>query len=87
MAALFFVFVFLHCYFRLTSWDYLVAAAVPYFACLAASQLRTYCEHGWNNHAALEMLPSGVLKVTVPTRSTWAPPGHRDGTSSSAFCT
>jgi hypothetical protein len=76
MSALFFVFLFLHCNFRLTSWDYLIAAAVLYSACLAASQLRTYCEYGWNHHAALEMLPSGVLKVTVPTCSTWAPGQH-----------
>jgi predicted ferric reductase len=76
MSALFFVFLFLHCNFRLTSWDYLITAAVLYSACLAASQLRTYYGHGWNHHAALEMLPSGVLKVTVPTCSTWAPGQH-----------
>ena len=75
MAALFFVFLFFHCDFTLTSWDYLTAAAVIYATCLATSQLRTWAEHGIRR-ATIEVLPSGAVCVRVSSNSTWQPGQH-----------
>jgi Ferric reductase NAD binding domain/FAD-binding domain len=76
MAALFFAFLFIHCDFRLTSWDYLISAAVLYALCLIASQLRTWAEYGVGSFATLEPAASGSVKVTIPTTSPWAPGQH-----------
>jgi NAD(P)H-flavin reductase len=75
MAALFWVFLFFHCDWTLTSWDYLTAAAVMYTVCLATSQLRTWAEHGIAK-ATLEALPSGAVRIHIPSTSTWHPGQH-----------
>ena len=77
-AAIFFIFLFIHCGFTLTSADYLIAAAVLYFLCWCAATLRTLFEHGLATPAParLEFLPHDVLKISVPTTSPWKPGQH-----------
>ncbi|KAJ5175339.1 Riboflavin synthase-like beta-barrel [Penicillium canariense] len=74
-AVLFIVFFFLHCDFRLSSWDYFIASGVIYFLCLLFSQVRTYLLHGIHT-ASLELLPCGLVRVSVPTVIKWAPGQH-----------
>ena len=76
MAALFFTFLFIHCDFILTSWDYLIAAAVIYSVCLLSSQLRTWFEYGITTSATLELTTSGAIRVSIPTTSSWWPGQH-----------
>ena len=76
-AAIFFIFLFIHCGFTLTSVDYLIAAAVLYFLCWCAATLRTLFEHGSGpTPARLELLPHDVVKISVPTTSPWKPGQH-----------
>ncbi|KAJ5579997.1 Riboflavin synthase-like beta-barrel [Penicillium hispanicum] len=74
-AVLFVVFFFIHCDFRLSSWDYFIATGVIYFLCLFTAHSRTYLMHGIHT-ATLELLPSGLLRVAVPTVISWTPGQH-----------
>ncbi|KAJ5675691.1 Riboflavin synthase-like beta-barrel [Penicillium macrosclerotiorum] len=74
-AILFVVFFFLHCDFRLSSWDYFIASGVIYALCLLTAQVRTYLMHGVHT-ATLELIPSGLLRVSVPTIINWTPGQH-----------
>lgn len=74
-AILFMIFFFLHCDFRLSSWDYFIASGVIYFLCLLSSLVRTYMMHGVHT-ATLELLPSGLVRVCVPTFIKWTPGQH-----------
>jgi ferric-chelate reductase len=74
-AILFVVFFFLHCDFRLSSWDYFIASGVIYFLCLLFSHVRTYLMHGIHT-ATLELLPSRLVRVSVPTVIKWTPGQH-----------
>ncbi|KAF1991112.1 hypothetical protein K402DRAFT_171576 [Aulographum hederae CBS 113979] len=80
-AVLFVVFFFFHCNFRLSSWDYFIATGAIYVSSIIYSQARTYFVYGLSYKAKLELLPSGVLKVVIPTH----PPNAAKATSSLAF--
>ena len=76
-AVVFFIFLFIHCGFTLTSVDYLIAAAVLYFLCWCSATLRTLFEHrSAPSPARLELLPHDVVKISVPTTSPWKPGQH-----------
>ena len=76
-AVIFFIFLFIHCGFTLTSVDYLIAAAVLYFLCWCSATLRTLFEHRSAPKAArLELLPHNVVQISVPTTSPWKPGQH-----------
>ncbi|KAJ5498362.1 Riboflavin synthase-like beta-barrel [Penicillium expansum] len=75
VAVVFVVFFFLHCDFRLSSWDYFIASGVIYFLSLIASHIRTYLMHGIHS-ATLELLPSGLVRVAVPSIIKWTPGQH-----------
>ena len=76
-AVVFFIFLFIHCGFTLTSVDYLIAAAVLYFLCWCSATLRTMFEHrSAASPARLELLPHEVVKISVPTTSPWKPGQH-----------
>ncbi|KAJ9492824.1 hypothetical protein VN97_g465 [Penicillium thymicola] len=75
MAVVFVVFFFLHCDFRLSSWDYFIASGVIYFLSLITSHIRTYLIHGIHN-ATLELLPGGLVRVAVPSIIKWTPGQH-----------
>ncbi|KAJ5778262.1 Riboflavin synthase-like beta-barrel [Penicillium odoratum] len=74
-AVVFVVFFFLHCDFRLSSWDYFIASGAIYLVSLVTSQVRTYLFNGLHT-ATLEVLPSGLIRVAVPTFMKWTPGQH-----------
>jgi predicted ferric reductase len=76
MALVFVIFFFLHCDFRMSSWDYFIATAVIYTLCLLYSQCRTYFEHGFNHKASLIAETNDTLRVIIDTKMTWAPGQH-----------
>ncbi|KAH8897421.1 putative ferric reductase transmembrane component [Thozetella sp. PMI_491] len=76
-AILFVVFFFIHCDFRLTSWDYFIATGVLYTVSFLYSQIRTYFEHGISQRATVVRVSQNTLKVTVPVKNmTWQPGQH-----------
>ncbi|BCR87148.1 ferric reductase family protein [Aspergillus chevalieri] len=90
VALLFILFFFFHCDFRLSSWydiplhtlmsanstrDYFIAAGAIYLLSLFTAQIRTYFIHGVHS-ATLDLLPSGLLRVKVPTIISWHPGQH-----------
>ncbi|PYH83386.1 hypothetical protein BO82DRAFT_431096 [Aspergillus uvarum CBS 121591] len=66
-ALVFIIFLFFHCDFRLSSWDYFIATAVLYTLCWAYSQLKTLFEFGWHHRAFIEAVSRQTLKITIPT--------------------
>ncbi|KAJ5338724.1 hypothetical protein N7452_005452 [Penicillium brevicompactum] len=75
VAVVFVVFFFLHCDFRLSSWDYFIASGAIYFFSLIAGHARTYLKHGMHT-ASLELLPCGLVRVLVPSKMKWTPGQH-----------
>lgn len=55
--------------------DYFIASGVIYFLSLIASHARTYLMHGIHT-ATLELLPSGLVRVVVPSIIKWIPGQH-----------
>lgn len=76
MAMVFIIFFFLHCDFRMSSWDYFIATAVIYTLCWLYSQCRTYFEHGFKHKAQLFAETEDTLKITIDTNMEWAPGQH-----------
>ncbi|CAI7666076.1 unnamed protein product [Penicillium pancosmium] len=76
MAMVFMIFFFLHCDFRMSSWDYFIATAVIYALCWLYSQCRTYFEHGFKHKARLSAVTDNILKITIDTSMEWAPGQH-----------
>ncbi|OHF03009.1 hypothetical protein CORC01_01767 [Colletotrichum orchidophilum] len=74
-AAVFFIFFFIHCDFRLTSWDYFIATAVLYSLCFFYSQFKTFMEHGVK-HARISLVTPHCLKVVIETNTRWTPGQH-----------
>ncbi|KAL5340854.1 ferric reductase like transmembrane component-domain-containing protein [Aspergillus crustosus] len=75
IALLFLLFFFLHCNFRLSSWDYFIATGVIYLLSLSASLIRTHLING-RHTATLSLQPSGLLQITIPTILSWTPGQH-----------
>ncbi|KAK8218391.1 ferric-chelate reductase [Phyllosticta capitalensis] len=89
LAALIFVlFFFFHCDFRLTSWDYFIAAGVIYISSLLYANIRTFLSYGVCHIARLSILPGGFVEAiipiqhqqaaqkAIPTGFTWTPGQH-----------
>lgn len=77
VAALVFVlFFFIHCDFRLSSWDYFIATGVLYSLTWLHSQLRIYFEHGIGKKATISLVSNGFIKVSIPTKTTWRAGQH-----------
>ncbi|KAI8963000.1 ferric reductase like transmembrane component-domain-containing protein [Daldinia sp. FL1419] len=75
-AVVFVVFFFIHCDFRLSSWDYFIATGVLYTLSFLYPQIRTYFEFGVYNRASFTMVSDLSLKVTIPIDTTWRPGQH-----------
>ncbi|OTB15761.1 hypothetical protein K445DRAFT_317405 [Daldinia sp. EC12] len=75
-AVVFVVFFFIHCDFRLSSWDYFIATGVLYTLSFLYSQIRTYFEFGVSSRASFTMVSDLALKVTIPIDTTWRPGQH-----------
>ncbi|KZT74826.1 hypothetical protein DAEQUDRAFT_659508 [Daedalea quercina L-15889] len=86
LAALVFVlFLFFHCDFRLSSWDYFIATGCLYVSSLLFSQIRTFFAYGTSHKAHLAIIPGEMIQVTIPVRKaasaipvnmTWGPGQH-----------
>lgn len=73
-APLFLVFLFLHCNFRLTSWDYFIATVCVYGVSLLVSWGR-----GLKNEkhtATVERLDGGLVGVRMESKMRWRAGGH-----------
>ncbi|KAK1764210.1 putative FRE ferric reductase-like transmembrane component [Phialemonium atrogriseum] len=76
-AIAFLFFFFLHCEYRLTSWDYFIAAGALYAASWLYSQIRTFLKHGISLRATIVPVSDHALKVTIPISNlTWQPGEH-----------
>ncbi|KAF8642996.1 hypothetical protein AX16_009241 [Volvariella volvacea WC 439] len=74
-AGLFVGFFFVHCNFRLSSWDYMISSVVVYAAAWFIRQGRTYFVNG-GHVASFELLPDQLVKVSIPTKLKWKPGQH-----------
>ncbi|OAA47291.1 Flavoprotein transmembrane component [Beauveria brongniartii RCEF 3172] len=75
-AIVFVVFFFIHCAFRLSSWDYFIAAVSLYVACLLFAFAKTYLRHGINHAAHIRCETPHSLRIAVATTSSWRPGQH-----------
>ncbi|KAF8536154.1 ferric reductase NAD binding domain-containing protein [Trichophaea hybrida] len=75
-STVFIVFFFLHCNFRLSSWDYFIATAIIYVLSLLASFGNTYLRNGTSHRATLQILKGDMIGVTIPTKISWHPSQH-----------
>ncbi|OJJ55710.1 hypothetical protein ASPSYDRAFT_158264 [Aspergillus sydowii CBS 593.65] len=75
VALLFILFFFFHCDFRLSSWDYFIAAGSLYIFSLLTSLIRTHLING-RHTATLTLLPCGLLQIKIPTIINWTPGQH-----------
>ncbi|KAL4814903.1 ferric reductase like transmembrane component-domain-containing protein [Aspergillus spinulosporus] len=75
IALLFILFFFFHCDFRLSSWDYFIAAGSLYLFSLLTSLVRTHLING-RHTATLSVLPCGLLQMRIPTILSWRPGQH-----------
>ncbi|KAF2222955.1 ferric reductase like transmembrane component-domain-containing protein [Elsinoe ampelina] len=67
----FMVFLFLHCAYTLSSWDYFIVTGVFFSLSWLYRYARVYFEHGLNNHATLSMTSNGFIRVSVQTKARW----------------
>ncbi|KAF2166913.1 hypothetical protein M409DRAFT_54681 [Zasmidium cellare ATCC 36951] len=75
-ALVFVVFFFLHCDFRLSSWDYFIATGVIYTLSWLHSFIRVFFQHGIGKAATIHLMSNGFIRVSVPTQSTWRAGQH-----------
>ncbi|KAK6065043.1 ferric reductase transmembrane [Seiridium cupressi] len=75
-AVAFVVFFFLHCDFRLSSWNYFIATGVIYTLSWLYPQIRTYFKHGLSCKARFEMMSDACMRITIPIDTTWQPTQH-----------
>ncbi|KAJ5632789.1 hypothetical protein N7490_009128 [Penicillium lividum] len=76
MAMVFVIFFFIHCDFRMSSWDYFIATAVLYTLSWLYAQCRTWFEHGVRHKARLVVETEETFKVTINTKMEWGPGQH-----------
>ncbi|KAF7516019.1 hypothetical protein G7054_g14333 [Neopestalotiopsis clavispora] len=75
-AILFILFLFFHCDYTLSSWDYFIAAGVLYTLSWLYSQTRIYFEHGISRRATFEMVSDVCMKITIPIDAKWTTAQH-----------
>ncbi|GLB41559.1 putative FAD-binding domain containing protein [Lyophyllum shimeji] len=71
---IFMIFLFIHCNFRLTSWDYFWATGAVYGVTWLARFGRALFQNGLGHTATFEALPDRMVRVRIPTKTlNWAP--------------
>jgi ferric-chelate reductase len=75
-AIIFFIFFFIHCDFRMSSWDYFIATGVLYALCWGYAFCKTYFEHGVGHRAALFKETDHTLKIAIETDMEWRAGQH-----------
>ncbi|TKA65859.1 hypothetical protein B0A55_07949 [Friedmanniomyces simplex] len=70
-ALVFMVFLFFHCGYTLSAWDYFIVTGVFFALSWLHRQLRIYFEHGVNSRATVSLAANGFVCVRVPTKAVW----------------
>ncbi|KAF4553559.1 Ferric reductase like transmembrane component-containing protein 8 [Elsinoe fawcettii] len=70
-ALVFMLFLFFHCSYTLSSWDYFIVSGVFFVLSWLHRQLRIYFEHGINNIARVSLASNGYVCVKVQTTASW----------------
>ncbi|CAK7214557.1 hypothetical protein SCUCBS95973_002187 [Sporothrix curviconia] len=68
LALIFVVFLFIHCDYTLTSWDYFIVAGSLYLASLLFAVGRMYLQHGMRA-ARLELVSEETLKIAIEAQT------------------
>ncbi|KAK5110267.1 hypothetical protein LTR62_006120 [Meristemomyces frigidus] len=69
-ALVFAVFLFIHCAYTLTSWDYFIVTGLFFALSWLHRQTRVWAEHGVHR-ARLSMATDGFIRVKIPTKAVW----------------
>ncbi|KAK3069639.1 hypothetical protein LTR53_011862 [Teratosphaeriaceae sp. CCFEE 6253] len=69
-ALVFMLFLFFHCSYTLSSWDYFIVTGVFFSLSWLHRQLRILFEHGVHS-ATISLAPNGFVCVHVPTQAVW----------------
>jgi ferric-chelate reductase len=75
-AMVFVVFFFIHCDFRMSSWDYFIATGVLYALCWGYAFCKTFFEHGIGHRAVLFKETDHTLKIAIETNMEWRAGQH-----------
>ncbi|KIW36422.1 hypothetical protein, variant 1 [Exophiala oligosperma] len=75
-AAMFVLFLFWHCNFELSSWDYFIATAAIYVPCFLYAHIKTYVEHGFGLKATMNLESNDVIRIAIPVSFPWVPGQH-----------
>ena len=70
-ALVFMLFLFFHCAYTLSSWDYFIVTGVFFALSWLLRQIRVYGEHGLNNYATISLTSNGFVCVRIPTKAVW----------------
>ncbi|KAG5636618.1 hypothetical protein H0H81_007386 [Sphagnurus paluster] len=73
---IFMIFLFIHCNFRLTSWDYFWATGAVYGVTWLTRFGLTLFRNGVSHTATFEALPDRMVRVSIPTTLRWRPGQH-----------
>ncbi|EMC95526.1 hypothetical protein BAUCODRAFT_156963 [Baudoinia panamericana UAMH 10762] len=74
-ALIFVIFLFFHCDYTLSSWDYLIVTATFFTLSWAHRYLRVFVEYGFRR-ASVSLEPNGFVRITVPHKSGWTVGQH-----------
>ncbi|OAA64823.1 Flavoprotein transmembrane component [Cordyceps fumosorosea ARSEF 2679] len=75
-AIVFVVFFFLHCGFRLSSWDYFIAGGSLYIASLLFAFVKTYFVHGVRHEAEIRYQTPLSLRISFASKASWKAGEH-----------
>lgn len=75
-ALVFILFLFFHCDYTLSAWDYFIVSGVLFSLSWLHRQIRIYFEHGIGHRAHISLTPNGFVRVCVPTKARWQAGQH-----------
>lgn len=75
-ALIFVLFLFFHCDYTLTAWNYFIAAGVLYTLMFLYTQARVFFEFGLGLRATFDLVSDTTMRITIPVRTTWEPTQH-----------
>ena len=72
----FMLFLFFHCDYTLTSWDYFIGTGAIFALTWLHRRGRSFFEHGVGLTATVNVAPGGFVRLAVPTSSRWRVDQH-----------
>ncbi len=75
-ALIFMLFLFFHCDYTLSAWDYFIVSGVLFSLSWFHRQTRVYFEHGIGKRATISLTANGFICVRVPTQASWVVGQH-----------